>query len=160
MSVDGIELDRDVMSEEQDIDVMIVEADKHPYMAQIPNNTENMMEIIGGELNITIWEDKEVALVCDMNAFEKGREPNRMLFDKEGEPYDIICGNFIIAGGVEDGHLTSLSMEQAKECYEEFYGLTFFGVSKDESLTDIKDEKTEDLYKRDESWNEEREFWN
>lgn len=160
MSVDGVELDASVMDAEEYIDVMIVEADKNPYMAQIPEGLDNLMEIVGGELEITILEEKDIAIISDKDAYDKGREPNRMLFDKEGEPYDIICGNFMIAG-VDNEHLTSLSMEQAEECYKEFYGPMFFGISEDRGIADMEHEHglTEELCDREMDWNDEREFW-
>lgn len=147
---------------EKDIDVMIVEADKKPYMASIPNNMESIKEIVGGEINVSIMDGKDVALICDKDGLEEGREPNRILFDNEGEPYDIVYGNFVLTG-VKDNDIISLSQDNAKEYYLEFHQPTFYGIRPDadgvekeyskESEPDISPEREND-------WDMERDFWN
>ena len=146
---------------EKDIDVMIVEADKKPYMASIPNDMENIKEIIGGEVNISIMDEKDVALICDRDGLEEGREPNRILFDNEGEPYDIVYGNFVLTG-VKDNDIVSLSQDDAKEYYLEFHQPTFYGIKPDIDAVEkeySKEPETEIFPEKEKEWEIEREFW-
>ena len=45
--------------DETEINVMIVEADKHPYMARIPDTVESKMEIVGGVVERVNLEEIE-----------------------------------------------------------------------------------------------------
>lgn len=146
---------------EKDIDVMIVEADKKPYMASIPNNMESIKEIVGGEINVSIMDGKDVALICDRDGLEEGREPNRILFDNEGEPYDIVYGNFVLTG-VKDNDIVSLSQDDAKEYYLEFHQPTFYGIKPDIDAVEkeySKEPETEIFPEKGKEWEIEREFW-
>ncbi len=146
---------------EKDIDVMIVEADKRPYMVSIPNDMENIKEIVGGEVNISIMDGKDVALICDRDGLEDGREPNRILFDNEGEPYDIVYGNFVLTG-VKDNDIISLSQDDAKEYYLEFHQPTFYGIRPDIDVVEkeySKEPESEISLEIENYWDIERESW-
>ncbi len=148
---------------EKDIDVMIVEADKKPYMASIPNDMECIKEIVGGEIQTINLDNSDVMILCNKNAYINGREPNRIIFDKEGEPRDIICGNFIIVGK-EGNDNRSLSIGEARECYRTFCGPMFYGIEEDKPISRMGYGRINgyeyDELSRECSWDEEREFWN
>lgn len=116
-----------------DINVMIVEADKHPYMAAIPKEEGCLGNVIGGKAGV-LKINEEVGIVYDVEGYERGREPNRILYNKEGEPGDILCGTFVVVGILE-GNITSLTVEKAGRYFSEFYEPTFFGIDYDREVT-------------------------
>lgn len=106
-----------------DINVMIVEADKHPYMAAIPKEEGCLGNVIGGKAGV-LKINEEVGIVYDVEGYERGREPNRIFYNKEGEPGDILCGTFVVVG-IREGNITSLTVEKAGRYFSEFYEPTF-----------------------------------
>ena len=156
-----------------DINVMIVEADKHPYMAAIPDKEGILGNAIGGNTQV-LELNEEVGIVYDVDGYERGREPNRILFNKDGEPEEILCGTFAVVG-MEKGCIASLTIEKAGQYFSEFYEPTFFGIDYDREVTYSEyageyqrnafgccEKEIEEQFGRREmeaAWDDEREFW-
>lgn len=100
------------------IKVLVVEP-MQPCRVQEISGLKDMRDIVGGPIQVIypFWES--VALVCNESGKIQGLPYNRPLFGENGCPYDIICGNFFVAGiGEED--FISLTEEQIQR-YKDFY---------------------------------------
>lgn len=83
--------------------VIIVEPMKPPRVDEIPHTLAGMQAVVGGTIqSLTPYSDP-VAIVCNDDGKLIGLEPNRILRDKYGSPYDYLCGTFFVCGlGEED----------------------------------------------------------
>ena len=100
-----------IPEKEKTITVLVIEPMKHPEVRQIDNTLEGMQAIVGGLIQPIYPYEDPVSLVCNDEGKLLGLPPNRLLKDKNGEPYDMLCGTFFIAGlGAED--FVSLNKEQ------------------------------------------------
>ena len=57
-----------------------------------------MQEIIGGDIEATYPYEDPVALVFNSSGKFTGLQPNRLLRLENGDPYDVVCGTFFLAG--------------------------------------------------------------
>ena len=106
-SADGIEI---IPEKEKMITVLLVEPMKYPEVVKIHNELEGLQAVVGGLIEPIYPFDDPVALVGNGESKLLGMAPNRLLKDKNGTPYDILCGPFFICGiGRED--FTSLKLE-------------------------------------------------
>lgn len=94
--------------------VLVVEPGKPPCPRQIPDTLQAMQAIVGGDIDATYPYEDPVALVCNSNGKFAGLQPNRLLRLENGEPYDVVCGTFFLAGlGGET--FVSLTQEQLRK---------------------------------------------
>ena len=99
--------------------VLVVEPGKPPYPRQIQDTLHAMQEIIGGDIEATYPYEDPVALVFNSSGKFTGLQPNRLLRLENGDPYDVVCGTFFLAGlGGET--FVSLTPEQLRK-YESLY---------------------------------------
>ena len=101
------------------IRVLIVEPMEGPYEKWIDNSLKSLQAEVGGWIQAVYPFEEEVAIICNEEGKLNGMPPNRALYDENGRLYDIIHGNFIIAGLAEDdfGSLTDEQIEQFTEYY-------------------------------------------
>lgn len=96
------------------MDVLIVEPEKSPRMANISGDLESLQKEVGGYIEAVYPYDDPVAIVCNEEGKLIGLPLNRKL-----EDYDIIAGTFIVCGlGEED--FDSLTPELAEKYREKF----------------------------------------
>ena len=96
------------------MDVLIVEPEKSPRMANIRGDLESLQNAVGGYIEAVYPYDDPVAIVCHEEGKLIGLPLNRKL-----EDYDIIAGTFIVCGlGEED--FDSLSPELTEKYREKF----------------------------------------
>ena len=101
------------------MNVLMVEPGKTPYETQIGGDLQSMQTVVGGYLEAVYPFEQSVALVCNEDGKRDGLPLNRALRDSDGDVYDIIAGNFFIAGlGKSD--LTDLPHELAEQFAEQF----------------------------------------
>ena len=101
------------------MNVLMVEPGKAPYETQIGSDLQSMQAVVGGYLEAVYPFEQPVALVCNEDGKRDGLPLNRALRDSDGDIYDIIAGNFFIAGlGKND--LTDLPHEFAEQFAEQF----------------------------------------
>lgn len=99
-----------IPEKEKMITVLLVEPMKYPKVVQIENELKSLQDVVGGLIQPIYPFDDPIALVCNDEGKLMGMAPNRLLKDKNGTPYDMLCGPFFICGlGKED--FTSLSPE-------------------------------------------------
>ena len=84
------------MGENAKLKVLYIEPMKTPKIVEIDGDLESMQNLVGGYIEEYMPFEDEVAIVCNDEGKINGLEPNRGIFDKEGELQDIICGSFFI----------------------------------------------------------------
>ncbi len=96
------------------IDVVFVEPNKPPIKAQIENSLEGMQRAVGGYIQPLYQKDGTV-LICN----EEGKLDSLPANRRVG--YDVIMGNFFIAGddGAEFRSLTEKEQEKYMQRFEE-----------------------------------------
>ena len=79
------------------ISVLLVEPNKYPKMIEIDDTLEAMQAVVGGDIEEYMPFEDEVAIICNEEGKCCGLELNRALY-KNGKPYDIIAGTFLVVG--------------------------------------------------------------
>ena len=101
------------------IKVLVVEPMTPPYVKEIEGLSE-MEEVVGGHIE-TVYPllYGDAVFVCHEEGKLLGLPYNRALHDEHGMPYDIIQGNFFIAGiGTEDfASLTEHQIQKFTDLY-------------------------------------------
>lgn len=83
--------------------ILMVEPYKSPYSKDICGSIAEMQAIVGGHIQAIYPFGDPIALVCNEEGKLIGLPQNRLLCDRSGRVYDIICGTFFLAGlGEED----------------------------------------------------------
>jgi len=117
----GTQAEREIQHEQAPLmDVLLVKPGMYPQAIQIGCELEDLQAAVGGGIEATYPYNEPVALIMnDMGKFN-GSEPNRSLKNENGEVYDIIAGDFLVAGLTEDD-FGSLSPELMKKFEEKFH---------------------------------------
>ena len=101
------------------MNVLMVEPGKAPYETQIGSDLQSMQALVGGYIQAVYPIEQPVALVCNEYGKRDGLPFNRALRDSDGDIYDIVAGNFFIAG-LGESELTDLPHELAEQFAEQF----------------------------------------
>lgn len=101
------------------MNVLMVEPGKAPYEMQIGGDLQSMQALVGGHLEAVYPFDQPVALVCNEYGKRDGLPFNRALRDADGDVYDIIAGNFFIAG-LGQSDFADLPHELAEQFAKQF----------------------------------------
>ena len=99
------------------MNVLMVEPGKAPYETQIGDDLQSMQAVVGGYIQAVYPYEEPVALVCRESGKLDGLPLNRALRDSDGDIYDIIAGNFFIAG-LGQNDFTDLPHELAERFAE------------------------------------------
>ena len=104
----------------EEIRVLLVEPGEKPRLVTVPHTLENLQALVGGYIEAVYpWNDP-VAVVCDEDGIANGKEPNRLLTDESGNPYDILKGTFFICG-VDRDDFCSIDYELAEKYKKRFF---------------------------------------
>ena len=118
-----------------------------PECVEIDGMLKTMQDIVGGYIEVVGLFGDWACIVCNEEGKMMGLEPNRVLIDENGNPYDILCGTFFVVGTDEYGEeFESLTEEQiawymqalAGSCIsnthdrKEMTGMVYTGVRKSE----------------------------
>ena len=101
------------------IRVLIVKPGKVPYAAEIPSVLELLQQKVEGLIQVLYPFEDSAAIVCNDEGKLLGLPWNRLLFDEDGNIYDILVGTFLVVGLTEDD-FCSLSDEQIQKYTEVF----------------------------------------
>ena len=101
------------------MNVLMVEPGKAPYETQIGSDLQSMQALVGGYIQAVYPFEQPVVLVCCESGKLDGLPLNRALRDSDGDIYDIVAGNFFIAG-LGQNDFTGLSHELAEQVAEQF----------------------------------------
>lgn len=119
--------------------VLVVEPMKAPYEREISGSLASMQEVVGGDISATYPFDDPIALIHNDLGKLEGLSPNRLLYDDNGVPYDMVCGTFILAG-LGDENFVSLTPEQSQK-YQRHFGRHMILVIPKEPAKTKKKEK-------------------
>ena len=100
------------------MNVLMVEPGKAPYETQIGDDLQSMQAVVGGYIQAAYPYEEPVALICRESGKLDGLPFNRALRDSDGDIYDIVAGNFFIAG-LGESELTDLPHELAEQFAEQ-----------------------------------------
>lgn len=103
--------------------VLIVEPGKAPKTAEIENTLSAKQAIVGGQIEMVSPPNHQddAVLICNEEGKFIGLEMNRVICLKDGTPYDIICGPFLICRAPADSEdFESLTDTQIK-IYSKMY---------------------------------------
>ena len=123
--------------------ILIVEKDKAPIVKEIKDELEAMQEVVGGNIEMLMPFDDEVAIICH----EEGKyicQPNRALYDKNDNDViiDIIYGTFFIVGAPADSDkLEGLSNELIQKYFEYYKNPDAFIITNDGELIVVRGNK-------------------
>lgn len=101
------------------IDVLLVKPFMYPQQVSIGCNLKELQKAVGGDIATVYPFDDPVTIICNDEGKINGSELNRSLRDENGEIYDIVAGDFLVAGLTEDD-FGSLSPELMQK-YEELF---------------------------------------
>lgn len=99
--------------------ILVVEPGKPPHPRQIPDTLQAMQAIVGGNIDATYPFADPVVLVFHSEGKFADLQPNRLLRLENGDPYDVVCGTFFLAGLGEEPFV-SLTPDQLQK-YEALY---------------------------------------
>lgn len=106
---------------QETITVLVVEPMQEPYVKRIPAELEALQKEVDGLIVCAYPSEKPIALICNDEGKINGLQPNRALYDTEGEMYDIVAGTFLIAGISRDnGDFVSLSPDLQRQFTNRF----------------------------------------
>lgn len=107
----------------KEIRVLVVEPMKQPYEKTIPDTLDAMYQVISGDCIQVVplygMNMKDAVIVCNDDGKLRGLTLNRLLFDRDGNAYDVIAGTFFITG-VDGENFCSLTDSQVQELFEHY----------------------------------------
>ena len=92
--------------------ILRVEPEKYPEIVDMEGTLEALQAAVGGYIEAVYPFDDPVAIVCNDDGKFNGMQPNRALYDADGEIMDIIAGTFLVVG-LSDDNFAALSDEMA-----------------------------------------------
>lgn len=103
------------------ISVLYIEPGKTPRLMEIDNTLEAKQKIVGGYIEAYMPFEDEAAIICNEEGKFNGMEPNRAVYNDEGEMIDIIFGPFFICYDPRDSEdFLSLPVELAEKYKTKF----------------------------------------
>ena len=118
--------------------VLVVEPMKAPYEREISGSLASMQEVVGGDISATYPFDDPIALIHNDSGKLEGLPPNRLLYDDNGVPYDMVFGTFFLAG-LGDENFVSLTSEQSQKYQRHFGRHMILVIPKDPTKTKKKE---------------------
>ncbi|MCI9083976.1 MAG: DUF3846 domain-containing protein [Lachnospiraceae bacterium] len=103
----------------EDITVLSVKPFREPCIITIPNKLRTLQDQVGGMIEAIYPFEDPVAILLNDEGKLNGSMPNRGLYDKSGNLYDIIAGTFLIVGLSEED-FCSLSEELSAKYMEKY----------------------------------------
>lgn len=104
----------------KEIRVLVVEPMRKPYVKTIPDTLEAINQVIEGDCMQVVplygMNIKNAVIVCNDDGKLRGLPLNRLLCDKNGNPYDVIAGTFFLTG-VDGEDFCSLTDDQVQELF-------------------------------------------
>lgn len=118
--------------EAEKIKVLVIEPMKKPYVKEIEHTLENLQREVDGNIEAVYPFQDRAAIICNDDHKFNGSQLNRCLRDDNGEVYDILAGNFMVAG-LNEYDFGSLTDEQI-ERYSNLFGTPEMFVKVGEQL--------------------------
>lgn len=103
----------------ENMTVVMIRPGEEAEIAEIPHTLEDMQKAVGGSIQATYPFDDPVAIICNEEGINLGLPLNRGLYGPDGRLYDILVGNFFVAG-LNDQNFGALSPELAQK-YQQYF---------------------------------------
>ena len=117
---------------------------ERPYVIEIDiDDISEIQKEIGGYFEVVEPFEDPVVILCDEDGKIKGKMPNRVLRDERGKVYDILVGDFIIAGLLHDEFVWLT--DELIEKYLAYYAEPEFFNRKDGHVYMYKGDKLETI---------------
>ncbi len=100
------------------IQVLVIKTKEAPYVDNIKNNLETFQSLVGGDIEVITNRKDNTLLICKENGKLDNSPYNRPL-KVDGKVVDIICGDFLLVGSLED-EFCSLTDEKCEEYKKEY----------------------------------------
>lgn len=100
--------------------VIMVNPGEYAAKVEIGNDLKDMQAAVGGYIQAIYPFDDPVAIVCNEEGKVNNMPFNRVLYNEDLEPYDVICGPFFICGLTED-NFGDIPEELVKDYLYKFY---------------------------------------
>ena len=109
------------MDKTEMIKVVIAEPGKKARIAEIEHTLENLQKTVEGYIECIYPFEDSVGVIDNEEGKLIGLEPNRVMYDDDGNMVDVIFGTFIIAGlaGENFGSLTDAQAEKYLEMFRD-----------------------------------------
>ncbi|MCD8130385.1 MAG: DUF3846 domain-containing protein [Lachnospiraceae bacterium] len=111
---------REVAIEDNQIDVLLVKPGEFPQPWKVGTELEDLQAAVGGRIEVVYPFVDQASIVCNEDGKMNGLPLNRALRDENGKMYDIVAGDFLVAGLTEDG-FGSLTPEQMTKFEKMFH---------------------------------------
>lgn len=118
--------------EAEKIKVLVIEPMKKPYVKEIEHTLENLQREVEGSIEAVYPFEDKAAIICNDDHKFNGSQLNRCLRNENGEVYDILAGNFMVAG-LTEYDFGSLTDEQIDR-YSNLFGTPEMFVKVGEQL--------------------------
>ena len=125
------------MSENDKINVLIVEPHKEPYMKEIGTDLDSLQAEVDGLIQVIYPYEDLVGIVCNEEGKINGMELNRAIYSEDNDIIDIIAGKFMVVGLDED-RFGSLTPEQ-QEKFADMFATPESFLLIDDSITVIRE---------------------
>nr|WP_325216479.1 DUF3846 domain-containing protein [uncultured Oscillibacter sp.] len=102
------------------IKVLIVEPMKPCEVREILPDLKSLQGVVGGKIEMVSPFTESAAIICNAEGKNLNLPPNRLLCDCYGDPYDVLCGTFLIVGvgGENFISLTDFQLRSYKEMFD------------------------------------------
>ena len=97
-------------AETNKMNVLLVKPNEQAKEAEIGSGLKAMQNIVGGLIEVFRPGKDPVVYILNEEGKMTGLEPNRAIFDRQGNMIDILVGNFFVCG-IKDDEFISLSPE-------------------------------------------------
>jgi len=107
------------MNNERTIHVVLVIPGREASQADIGTSLEEYQRAVDGQIEAFYPFEEQVAIICNEEGKINGMEPNRAVFDSEGDILDIVFGPFFVCS-CDTPEFSSLTDEQTNRYLEMF----------------------------------------
>lgn len=104
---------REERMSKQTIKVLVVEPMKPCEVREVPHDYKSLQGIVGGKIEMASPFTESAAIICNAEGKNLNLPSNRLLCDRHGDPYDVLCGTFLIIG-IGGENFISLTDEQLR----------------------------------------------
>lgn len=111
---------REERMSKQTIKVLVVEPTKPCEVREILPDLKSLQGVVGGKIEMVSPFTESAAIICNAEGKNLNLPPNRLLCDCYGDPYDVLCGTFLIVGvgGENFISLTDFQLRSYKEMFD------------------------------------------
>jgi hypothetical protein len=107
-----------VLMKKPKVKALAIKVGEFPDYVLLDNQLETFQKFVGGYIEVLPWG--EALIVCNEEGKLQNLPMNRPLF-YNGEIVDVICGDFLIVSGDDEGDFDDLPEELVEKFAEEFF---------------------------------------